>query len=85
MPDGSPVWVAFLPQTNHGAHQDLAGRDRQRGLPRLDAARGFSSAAGDTSEGSTAGLVLRSIDEISQLDEESLEPSQIGVVVGIYS
>ena len=40
--------------------------------PQLHAGRGQSSIAGDTSEGSTAGRILRSIDEILQLDEDSL-------------
>ena len=37
---------------------------------------GKSSVAGDTSEGSTTGPMLRSIDEISQLDEDSLRESE---------
>ena len=48
--------------------------------PRLDdAGRGYYSAAGDTSEGSTAGQGLMSIDEMSHLDEESLREIQDGV------
>ena len=44
--------------------------------PQLHAVRGQLSIAGDTSEGSAAGPVLRSIDEISQLDQDALSAIQ---------
>ena len=44
--------------------------------PRLRAERDMSSITGDTSESSTAGPRLGSIDEISFLDEEALRTLQ---------
>ena len=44
--------------------------------PQLHAGRGQSSIAGDTFGGGAAGPMLRSIDEILQVDEDSLREIQ---------
>ena len=61
--------------TEHDSSRDTSGASASQAMPstqlrpRLHAGKGQSSNAGDTSEGGTTGPVLRSIDEISWLDE----------------
>ena len=61
-------------------HMASQGLSLHQQRPRDDARNGYSGAAGDTSEGSTAGPALISSDRMSNPDEELLRKIADGVI-----